>query len=255
MRLPGWLKAFFSLPAVLASEVGYTGRTVHLKRLAPNPLIYPVPAALPVVFFWGGAVFFCEDNFWVLARGAGIQNAGLDVHDTAPASGSADVLGYEVSPAKVERAIGCHVFVLSHGRSLRAVALAVEQWSSSVVTSLFWRSAIVGFSQFLTPASSSRGRLIWSLESRGQLCVWSEEHLVEYQVFSLTSASVRMHRQSASHLGSLRMPRAGLGGWSSLRTGKVRSIRARSRALRSIALEAGLECSSSDEDVMSLAQR
>ena len=33
-----------------------------------------------------------------------------------------------------------------------------------------------------------------------------------------------------------------------------RSIRARSRALRSIALESGLGCSSSDEDVMSLAQ-
>ena len=51
------------------------------------------------------------DNFWVLARGAncthnhlarliaGAQKAGLDVHDVVHASGSADVLGYEVSLA------------------------------------------------------------------------------------------------------------------------------------------------------------
>ena len=54
---------------------------------------------------------FCADNFGVLARGenctnihlarliAGVQKASLDVHDTSPASGSADVSGYEVSPA------------------------------------------------------------------------------------------------------------------------------------------------------------
>ena len=47
----------------------------------------------------------------VLARGAnctdvnlarliaGVQKAGVDVHDTAHTSGCADVLGYEVSPA------------------------------------------------------------------------------------------------------------------------------------------------------------
>ena len=51
------------------------------------------------------------DNFWVLARSqdcnnvhlarliVGEQKAGLDVHDMSFASGSADVLGYEVSPA------------------------------------------------------------------------------------------------------------------------------------------------------------
>ena len=49
-------------------------------------------------------------TFWeVLARGAnctdvhlgGAQKAGQDVHDISRASGSADVLGYEVSPANV----------------------------------------------------------------------------------------------------------------------------------------------------------
>ena len=107
----------------------------------------------------------------------------------------------------VGRANGYHVYAQSHGRSLRAVASAVGQWSSSMVTSLSWRSAIVELSQFLTPASSSRGRLIWSPESRGQLCVWSKEHLVESCVFSvvigvfagLTSASVPTYRKRASH--------------------------------------------------------
>ena len=53
----------------------------------------------------------CADNAGVLARGAnrtnvflarliaGVQKASLDVHDISLASGSADVLGYEVSPA------------------------------------------------------------------------------------------------------------------------------------------------------------
>ena len=43
----------------------------------------------------------------------------------------------------VERANGYHAFVQSRGRSLRAVALAGGRWSSSMVTSLSWRSATV----------------------------------------------------------------------------------------------------------------
>ena len=31
MRIPRWLQAFFAVPAVLASEVGFTGRTVDQK--------------------------------------------------------------------------------------------------------------------------------------------------------------------------------------------------------------------------------
>ena len=44
-----------------------------------------------------------------------------------------------VRPARiaVEQANGYHVFAQSHLRSLRAVALAVGQWSSSMITSLF----------------------------------------------------------------------------------------------------------------------
>ena len=61
----------------------------------------------------------------------------------------------------VERTTGYQVVVQSRGRSLRAVALAGGRWSSSMVTSLSWRSAIVAHSQSLRPASKLRGRLNW----------------------------------------------------------------------------------------------
>ena len=113
------------------------------------------------------------DNFGLLARDAntcvysarliaGVQRAGLDAHDISFASGS--VLGYEVSPASAYgcgRANGYHVLA----RSLRAVALAVGRWSSSMVTNLSWRSAIVVLSRSLMPASNLRGRPIWLLEN------------------------------------------------------------------------------------------
>ena len=96
------------------------------------------------------------DNFGFLARGAnctdvhlarlnaGVQKAGPDVHDTSRASGNADVLGYEVSPVNAERAHGHHVFAHPHVLSLRAVVSAVGISSSSMVTILSRRSAIVG---------------------------------------------------------------------------------------------------------------
>ena len=40
---PGWLQAFSALPAVLASKVGKTGKTINQKKLAPDSLICPVP--------------------------------------------------------------------------------------------------------------------------------------------------------------------------------------------------------------------
>ena len=131
----------------------------------------------------------------------------------------------------------------------------------------FWRSAIVELSLFLTQASCLRGR-IWFLESRGQLCAWSKEHLVESCVFSVMigvlvgpmSASVRMHRQRCFAFAVREGCRelASEVGRVSERTRfkrSSRSIRSRSRAFRSIVPEAGLECPSSDEDVMSLRER
>ena len=45
--------AFFALPAVIASEVDYAGKTIEHKRLAPDFLVYLVPATLPKGFFLG----------------------------------------------------------------------------------------------------------------------------------------------------------------------------------------------------------
>ena len=106
--------------------------------------------------------------FGVLARGADCTNfhlARLIAVVQIPAS-----MFTTQPPAKVQmclamkclrptrivvgRAIGYHVFAQSHGRSLRAVALAVGHWSSSMVTSLSWRSAIVKHS--FSPSLRSR---------------------------------------------------------------------------------------------------
>ena len=65
----------------------------------------------------GSLGFRCSyaDNLGILARGAdytdvhlarliaGVKRASLDVHDLSLASGSSDVLGYEVSPANAYR--------------------------------------------------------------------------------------------------------------------------------------------------------
>ena len=111
MRIPGWLQAFFAPSAVLASEVGLctpTGSadTVHFSFVVTTPLLGSKHGLRSEGFHWS-----CADNFGVLARGAnctnvhlarliaGVQRAGLDVHDVAHASGSADVLGSEKSLA------------------------------------------------------------------------------------------------------------------------------------------------------------
>ena len=53
-----WLRseAFFALLAVLASEVGYTGKRSTQKRLAPDSLIYPARSREVL-----GFLFFCRD--------------------------------------------------------------------------------------------------------------------------------------------------------------------------------------------------
>ena len=45
-----WLQSFFALSAVLASEVGYTVKTIDQIRLVPDSSMYPVPTTLPMVF-------------------------------------------------------------------------------------------------------------------------------------------------------------------------------------------------------------
>ena len=53
MRILGWLHA------VLASEAGYSGKTISQKRFVPDSLMYPVPTTLPMGFSW--TMFFCQD--------------------------------------------------------------------------------------------------------------------------------------------------------------------------------------------------
>ena len=50
---------FFALLAVHASEIGYTGKTIDPKRLAPDSLTYPVPTTRPICLSW--AMFHCQD--------------------------------------------------------------------------------------------------------------------------------------------------------------------------------------------------
>ena len=60
----------------------------------------------------------------------------------------------------MERANEEHVLAQSRGRSLCAVASTPGRWSSSMVTSLCWRSAIVVLSQSLTPVQVCTGVLL-----------------------------------------------------------------------------------------------
>ena len=50
MRVPERLQSFFAPPAVLASEVGYTGKTINQTRFVPDSWIYLFPATLPMDF-------------------------------------------------------------------------------------------------------------------------------------------------------------------------------------------------------------
>ena len=102
---------------------------------------------------WSPLRWSYADNFGVLARGencindhlarliAGVQKAGLDVHDISLASGVpmfSDMKCAQPTRIAVERANGYHVSVQSRGRSRRAVAFAGGRWSSSMVTSPSW---------------------------------------------------------------------------------------------------------------------
>ena len=59
MRIPRWLQAYFALPAVLASEVGYMGKVIDKTPIVLDSSIYPVPATIPNGLSW--AKFFCQD--------------------------------------------------------------------------------------------------------------------------------------------------------------------------------------------------
>ena len=58
MRILEFLQAFSALPAVLASEVGCTGKAVDQKRLVSDSLIHLLPTTLPMGLSW--AMIFCQ---------------------------------------------------------------------------------------------------------------------------------------------------------------------------------------------------
>ena len=117
------MRAFFALPAVIASEIGYTRKRSTKNVLLPilryilflqhfqcvllrrcfSVRISRTTArsreVLVVLFLF--VVTTPHNRCWVtnVAWDPGVQKACLDVHDTSLGSGSADVLGYEVSPA------------------------------------------------------------------------------------------------------------------------------------------------------------
>ena len=79
----------------------------------------------------------------------GVQNTGLDVHDISLASGSANVLGYEVSPANPicsgtdKRTARIRSVARTVSSRRRIGGRTMELGISALVTSLSWRSAIV----------------------------------------------------------------------------------------------------------------
>ena len=150
----------------------------------------------------GGLRWSYADNFGVLARGAnctnvhlarliaGVQKAGLDVRDISPASGSADALGREVSPA--------NAYCSGTGKWIARVRSVARKVSSRRRTSGRAMELINGHESYLslinrgTLSILERVRLFWLQECLGQLCVWSKEHVEESYVFS----AVIEHRQS-----------------------------------------------------------
>ena len=178
--------------------------------------------------------------FGVLARGAnttnvllapliaGVQKTGLDVHDIPLASGSAGVLVLKcLQPTRiaVERANGYHVFVQSHGRSLRAIASAVGRFELVKGHDSFLALCNRGAFSILDARFKFARRLIWFEESHGQVCVWNKEHLGEFwcllrSVWSLRWLYVCIGRELRDR-GLGRMSRACCEGCSGLRTDKV----------------------------------
>ena len=162
----------------------------------------------------------CADNLGVLARGAnnnnvhlarliaGVKRAGLDVHDTSHASGSADVLGDEVSPV--------NLYCSGTGKRLSRLRSVARTVSTRRRISGRAMELVNGHEYFL--ALGNRGTLsifdasfkfawasaIWQHGSHGQPHAWnrasvrmlSPPHLAVCA--GLMSASVRMRQKKVS---------------------------------------------------------
>ena len=181
---------------------------------------------------------------------ASIQKTGLDVHDISRADGSADVLGYEVSPA--------NAYCSGTGKRtarIRSVARTVSSrraMEPSMVTCPSWHSAILVLSQSLMTASYLRGRLTWFQENHGQSCAKNTDSGRFYVVSAvigacagLMSVSVRMRQKKGSRLRFVKDVASLLRRWEPVSErmrfwSSFRSHGAGSRALRSIAQVLGI---------------
>ena len=166
-----------------------------------------------------------------LARSiAGVQKAGLDLHDMSLASESTDVSLFEVFPAdaycsgtgkRISRIRSVARTVSSRRRiGGRATELVIDH-------EYFWGSAVAVLRQFLTEASSSRGRLFDCRRAsvnyaHGAENMWRNPVSSPQVVFiGLTSASNGCIGNGLRVRGSPRLSRAGFGGRSVLRADKV----------------------------------
>ena len=185
------------------------------------------------------------------------KRVGLDVHDIPLANGTSDVFGHEVSPAQLYCSgtgkriarIRCSARTISTRRrvSVRAKELnGHESWRSA-------NSILDASFKFFLGAMVNR--------AQGTQSIWGgfyDSSAVIGACAALRSASVRMRRKMGSRSRSLKdvvsQPRRSVSERTRFRRSS-RSIRARSRAFRSIAPGVDSESSGSDENEGSLARR
>ena len=266
------------------AAVEHVGKDCYtLAGSADSPLVVYTIAARKHGLGSLGFRWSYADNFGGLVRGAnctnfhlarliaGVQKARLDIHDISLARRSADVLCCEVSPANScfsgtgkriarIRSVARARTVSSRRRiSSRAMEL-VNRHESFLALSNRGALSILDASFKFARASYLVSGEPWSTVRMEQstyggiLCL-----LRSVGVFGgLMSASVRMHWTRASRSRFVKNVASWLRRWVVSQSGQgSREVpdRARSRALLSFAPDVVLECSSSDEDEVSLARR
>ena len=208
---------FFALPAVVASEVGYAGKFWFSSffLFVVTTSHHRCSVANVACFRWSYA-----DNFGVLARGANCTNVHLACLIAGVQKACLDVHDISLASGSADVARFRSVArTVSSRRRTAGRAVELGNGHESFFAGEPW-STVRGIQCLL--------RSDWSVQA-------SRSRFVKDVVSWPGRLVVSRKRQ-----GSREAPR---------------SIRARLRALRSIAPEAGLECPGSDEDVVSLAQR
>ena len=173
---------------------GSAGRLFICRDHSTPPLLGSLRGMGSLGFRWSYA-----DNLGGLARGAnttdvhlarlspGVKRSGLDVHNKSLASGSGDVLSYEVSTVKRMARVRSVARTVSSRCRISGRAMELVN-GHEFFLALSNRGAL---SQTLMQASSSRGRFTWLLGNHGLLCAWNTEHLGEILCFFRSDWSLR----------------------------------------------------------------